>query len=405
METLHTISEAEIKDISSSITSRVVTEVVAQLQGRLGELKSTTLDIAVTGESGSGKSSFINAFRGVGDEDPEAAKTGVTETTREAIPYMHPNMPTVRLWDLPGIGTPAFQPKTYLEAVGLHQYDFFIIVASERFREYHVTLAQCIGQAGKKFYFVRNKVDNDLEATVRRRGGEPSAILNQIRDDSNAALRRSGVQQPRVFLISCFQPHLFDFPLLHTTLESELEGHKRHVLLLALPNLTSTVLEKKKQALYGSMWRTAMTACLGAMTPGSAASGTVPLLMDTLRSYQQSFGIDTNSLHRLASLTGISYQELQREVHSTTGQELSQEGVQTMLSQAAVGQQVVANMVENRVPVLGTIASGGISFLASYYTLRSAIKDLSEDAARVLSRALKGCHQEQDDVPDPGDFY
>uniref|UniRef100_A0A3B3R935 Immunity related GTPase cinema n=1 Tax=Paramormyrops kingsleyae TaxID=1676925 RepID=A0A3B3R935_9TELE len=207
-------------------------------------LKSTTLDIVVTGESGSGKSSFINAFCGVGDEDPEAAKTGVTETTREVIPYVHPNMPTVRLWDLPGIGTLAFQPKTDLEVVGLYQYDFFIIVASEQFLEYHVTLAQCTGQAGKKFYFVRNKVDNDLEASVRRGGGEISAILNQIRDDSSAALRRSGVQQPRVFLISCFQPHLFDFPLLHTTLESELEGHKRHILLLALPNLTSTVCRK-----------------------------------------------------------------------------------------------------------------------------------------------------------------
>lgn len=76
-----------------------------------------------------------------------------------------------------------------------------------------------------------------------------------------------------------------------------------------------------------------------------------------------------------------------------------------MLSQAAIGQQVVANMLENRVPVLGTIASGGVSFLASYYTLRSAINDISEDAARVLSRALKGCEQEQDDVPDPEDLY
>uniref|UniRef100_A0A3B3SPR5 IRG-type G domain-containing protein n=1 Tax=Paramormyrops kingsleyae TaxID=1676925 RepID=A0A3B3SPR5_9TELE len=277
--TLHTISEAEIQDISSSVTSRVVTEMVAQLQDRLGELKSTTLDIAVTGES-----------------DPAAAKTGVTEATRGTIPYVNPDMPTVRLWDLPGTGTPDFQPKTYLEAIGLYQFDFFIIVASERFRESHVTLAQCIGQAGKKFDFVRSKVNNNLEATIR--------------DERGAALRRSDVQQPRMFLMSCFQPHLFGFPLLHTTLESELEGHKRHVLLLALPNLTSTVLEKKKQAFHGSVWRTVMTACLGAMRPVSAASGTVPWLMDTLRSYQQSFGIDTNSLHRLASLTGESYQSV-----------------------------------------------------------------------------------------------
>ncbi|KAJ8332766.1 hypothetical protein SKAU_G00416620 [Synaphobranchus kaupii] len=412
MAKLQTISEAEIWEMSSTLQSRVVTEVIARVQGMLGQLSSATLDIAVTGESGSGKSSFVNAFRGIADDDPGAARTGVTETTQEVIAYGHPSVPTVRLWDLPGINTPTFQPERYLQDVGLTKYDFFIIVASERFKECHVTLATCVAQAGKKFYFVRNKVDNDLEASARRRGRmgfSEEAILREIRADCEAGLQRIGVGQPRVFLLSSFQPRHFDFPLLHETLERELEGHKKHVFLLALPNLTSAVLEKKRQALAGSVWQTAMAACLTAAVPGGAGRSNVPMLMDTLRSFQRSFGVDTDSLHRLANMTGKSYQELYREVRSTSGRELSVQSVEGMLSQAALGQQVLVGLLESRVPVLGTIVSGGVSFIAVYSLLKSAIKDLSEDAESVMHRALGGAGVEsndsQEDIPDPGYSY
>ncbi|XP_061096335.1 interferon-inducible GTPase 5-like isoform X1 [Conger conger] len=409
MARLQTISEGEIQQMSSVLQSRVVTEVVAQVQSMLGQRQSSTLDIAVTGESGSGKSTFINAFRGIADDDdPRAAKTGVTETTQEIIAYDHPTAPTVRLWDLPGIGTPTFQPQRYLEDVGLTKYDFFIIVASERFRECHVTLASCVAQAGKKFYFVRNKVDNDLEASARRRGRKglsEEAVLREIRDDCKAGLQRIGAGQPQVFLLSCFQPQRFDFALLHETLERELEGHKRHVFLLALPNLTAAVLERKQQALAGSVWQTAMAACLSAATPGGAVHSSVPMLMSTLQSFQRSFGLDTNSLLRLANMTGKSYQELYGEVRSTSGRELSMQTVEGMLSQVALGQQVLSGLLESRIPVLGNIISGGVSFMASYSLLKSAIKDLREDAERVMHRALDGADDTREDVPDPGYFY
>ncbi|XP_045068570.1 interferon-inducible GTPase 5-like [Coregonus clupeaformis] len=259
-----TISEADIEEMSSVLQSRVVTEVVSQVQGMLKQLGSVTLNIAVTGESGSGKSSFVHVFRGVADDSPGAAQTGVTEITSEALAYTHPSVPTITLWDLPGIGTPTFKPDTYLEQVGFLQYDFFIIVGSERFREYHIQLANAIRQAGKRLYFVRNKVDSDLEALFRRRSGKgltEADILSQIRADCEVNLRKAGVKQAKVFLLSCFQPQSFDFHLLQTTIEKELEGHKRHVFLLTLPNRSSAVIESKKTALAGTVWKRAIEAC------------------------------------------------------------------------------------------------------------------------------------------------
>ncbi|XP_062850909.1 interferon-gamma-inducible GTPase 10-like isoform X2 [Trichomycterus rosablanca] len=305
------ISEGELVEMSSVLTSRVVSDVVAQVQGMLQQTTSVTLNIAVTGESGSGKSSFINAFRGVSDDEPEAAETGVTETTRDIRAYSHPSARNVLLWDLPGIGTPSFQPKTYLEDVGLLNYDFFIIVSSGRFQECHSALAKHIMQAQKKFYFIRNKVDQDLEAITRRRNRSNLSddnVLGQLRSDCENNLRIGQVEQPQVFLISCFHPQRYDFPALQMTLLQELEGHKRHVLLLSLPNLSKTVIQSKKEALSQALWKTAMGASLSSVGSGATFHAIVPKLMDTLKTYQQTFCIDSQSLQRLADITGISFQ-------------------------------------------------------------------------------------------------
>ncbi|KAK3572772.1 hypothetical protein QTP86_007376 [Hemibagrus guttatus] len=292
------ISETEVNEMSSVLQSCMATDVVAQVEGMLTQMKSVTLNIAVTGESGAGKSSFINAFLGISDEEPGAAQTGVTETTQKALVYSHPTSSNVLLWDLPGIGTPSFHPRTYLEDVGLLKYDFFIIVISDRFQEYHFALARCIMQAQKKFYFIRNKVDRDLEANARRRsqrGLSDDDVLNLLRADCEKNLRNGQVEQPRVFLLSCFHPRCYDFPAL---------------------------------------------------------------------------------------------QKLQSEVTSTFGKGLSEHAVEDLLSHVATGHQLLANHLEKKVPILGFVIAGGISFVASYVLLKSALKDLSEDGERVIQKSL-----------------
>uniref|UniRef100_A0A8C4T255 Immunity related GTPase cinema n=1 Tax=Erpetoichthys calabaricus TaxID=27687 RepID=A0A8C4T255_ERPCA len=372
MANLQTLSEREVQEMSSLVQSNVMSEVVAQLQGLLDKFRTATLDIAVTGESGSGKSTFINAFRGLGDEEAESAPTGVTETTKQASVYPHPSYPTVRLWDLPGIGTPDFHPQLYLEKVNLEQN--------------HVLLAQSIKSMGKKFYFVRSKIDSDINCCMLRRGNNFSEadVLQKIRDDCVNCLEEAGVGRPKVFLISCFEVHKFDFAKLQETLASELDSHKRHVFLLALPSFSSSYIEKKKQALSSIVWKTALSACLAAVLPGPLVNCNIQTLMETLTSYQQHFGVDHNSLFKLSTKTGRSYQELRSQVTSSYGVELSYQRVEELLKQAAVGQCWLVGMLEGRIPFLGNIVNGGVSFVASYYLLKSAIDELAEDGKRVM---------------------
>ncbi|KAM9341238.1 interferon-gamma-inducible GTPase 10-like [Symphorus nematophorus] len=187
------------------------------------------LNIAITGESGSGKSTFVNAFRGIDDMDERAAPTGCLETTMEVKDYPHPNYPRVILWDLPGIGTTNFPARKYLQHVGFKRFDFFIIISDTRFRENDVKLALEIQKMGKKFYFVRSKIDNDLRAEERRRGFDAEKTLAQIRENCIQGLRSQGFNSPQVFLLSSFELHLYDFCLLHETLERELPELKRSV--------------------------------------------------------------------------------------------------------------------------------------------------------------------------------
>lgn len=150
------------EELSASLETQSMAPTVKRLQKYFNELDIVKLHIAVTGESGSGKSSFVNAFRGLGDEERQSPKTGLVETTMEPTPYPHPKYPNVIIWDLPGIGTLRFKAEDYLDEVKFERYDFFIIIASERFKSSSVKLAKQIGKMGKQFYFVRSKIDDNI---------------------------------------------------------------------------------------------------------------------------------------------------------------------------------------------------------------------------------------------------
>lgn len=161
------LSPETLSAIHYALQEGRLSDVMNQIQEAISAAENAVLDVAVIGESGTGKSSFINAIRGLGHEEAESADVGTVETTMYKTPYQHPKYTNVIFWDLPGTGTPNFHTDTYLDRVGFANYDFFIIISSSRFSVNDALLAQKIKDAGKKFYFVRTKVDSDLYSEAR----------------------------------------------------------------------------------------------------------------------------------------------------------------------------------------------------------------------------------------------
>ncbi|XP_034293852.1 interferon-inducible GTPase 5-like [Pantherophis guttatus] len=385
-------SEKEIAEIQEAYELGGLSEVVTRIQCSLENIWNAQLDIAITGESGAGKSTFVNVLRGMGDEEEGAAATGVTETTMKPTPYPYPGHANVILWDLPGIGTPNFQADKYLEMVEFSRYDFFIILASERFKENHVRLAQAIVQQGKQFYFVRTKIDNDLEAERRKKNPPTEAeVLEVIKKDCQSKLSKAGLSDAKVFLLSSFYLDKFDFQAFEETLEQELPTYKQQAFLLSLPNVSTVIIEKKKKVLQQEIWKVALISSLVAAVPlpGLAFTCDVSILLKKLSSYRQDFGLDAASLSRLAERSGKSMEVLRKEVQSCLGRSINKDLVINLLGKATGTGLMVANLFLHRFPIYGALASGGISFHTTYSMLRQCLEELAADSQRVLMKACE----------------
>lgn len=396
MDELVIIDAAEIEEIKRSLANEDLPSAVNKIKDYFAHQDRVELNIAVTGESGSGKSTFINAFRGLGDEDEGSAETGIVETTIEPTVYPHPKFPNVKLWDLPGIGTPRFKADEYLKQVDFERYDFFIILASDRFRECHANLAAEILTMNKKFYFVRSKIDNNIEAEKRKKTFKEENMLDAIRKNCIKGLEEIGLKSPTVFLISCFNFGLYDFNRLEETLERELPQHKRDVLMLALPNITLEINERKKKALQGNIWKLALISATVAAVPipglnaAASVSADVYILVSELRKYYKAFGLDPNSLKKLSDSSGKSVDELKVVLKSPLNTEITKDLVIRLLTSSSLfAVESAAEYFLGFIPILGSLVAGSMSFATIYYLLQRCLNELAEDGRNVLMVALQ----------------
>ncbi|XP_078536393.1 interferon-inducible GTPase 5-like [Lissotriton helveticus] len=395
LEEYDVISEEELEQFKNAIEEGDLPGAAEKLMESLDTLESAKLDIAITGESGSGKSTFVNAIRGIDDEDEDSAQTGVVETTMAPTPYLHPQYPNVTVWDLPGIGTETFQSAEYLKQVCFEQYDFFIIIATERFKSNHAKLAREINNMGKKFYFVRSKVDADLDASKKRRKSsyQEGKILQQIRENCIECLKKEGVESPRVYLLSCFELDKFEFELLQETLGKELPSHKRHAFLIALPNISIKVLEKKKDLMKKQIWKIASVSCAVAAVPLPGLSITCDLIIlkKYLSNYCKSFGLDDESLEKLARKVNIPLADLKSVIKSPLAKEITDDLIIRLFTGSAMlGLATATEEAIRLIPFLGWVGAGSISFVTTYYMLNKFLNDLAEDAQRVLKKSMFG---------------
>jgi len=186
------------------------------------------INVAVVGISGVGKSSFINAIRCLTADDEGAAAVGVIETTTEITSYTHPDNTRIKFWDLPGVGTDKFPQAEYLRLISVDRYDFFVVMSASRFFETDSWLVNEISKRGKKFVFVRTKVDVDVRSNRRAhpRSHDEEQVVKQILTSTKEHLSHTRQDCADVFLIDSYATHKYHFKLLADKLLYELPESK-----------------------------------------------------------------------------------------------------------------------------------------------------------------------------------
>ncbi|CAM4636858.1 unnamed protein product [Leuciscus chuanchicus] len=381
------ITQEDLEDIKDSISTQDLPSAINTIKEYLKKQDLVELNIGVTGESGSGKSTFVNAFRGLGDEDEGAAETGPVETTMEPEVYVHPKYKNVKVWDLPGIGTPNFKANEYLKLVQFERYDFFIIIAADRFRECHTQLAKEIKNMGKTFYFVRSKIDFCITAEKRKKSFDQKKTLDTIRGDCENGLRKIGIEDPVVFLISGWEICKYDLNQLQERMEKELPQHKRRVLMLALPNITLEINDKKKKALEENIGKVALMSAFIATVPVPGLSVAVDLVIikREIETYYNTFGLDDPSLQKLCETSGKTIEELKSQMKSPLRFGINPASILSLLGAAfLVGAENTIEYVVSLIPILGSVVAGGMSYMTVSTMLKRALNDIAEDARNVL---------------------
>ncbi|KAL8219519.1 UNVERIFIED_CONTAM: hypothetical protein K2H54_026211 [Gekko kuhli] len=358
----------ELEKLKSALEKNSLQDVSKQINEELNLLNSTTLDIAITGVAGAGKSSLVNALRGIKDTEEGAAETGNTETTMETKKYPHPTFPKVTIWDLPGIGTTKFQAKEYLKMTNLAEYDFFII-AAERFTEHDVLLAKEIQKMKKKYCFVRSKEDQSINTDKRKPNFNEEETLAKIRKYCSENLRKED------------------------TLENEVDDLKRQVIIESMPAFSKEALEKKNAAMEALIWKVAFVSCgIDAIPlPGLSLVCDISILVATMVKFCQVFGLDEESLGRLAQRVGKPIDELKSAIKKAPlANQITKEFVLDLLSKSLFCGAVMATEFALKfIPVLGSLAGGAASFVTVFFTLKSFLNDIKEDAENVLAKVTE----------------
>jgi len=164
-----------------------------------------TVNVAVVGSPGAGKSLLVNRLRGMRRRAQGWAEVGVRETTKQAAMYALPSDGHARLWDLPGAGAEGFPEEKYSQVMGLRHFDSVLIVTAGRFTSVELQLQAEMRECSVPTLMVRTKVDVDVENNKQDNGASQGTTLRQIREELRL---RNGLAD--LYLVSSRDPELYD---------------------------------------------------------------------------------------------------------------------------------------------------------------------------------------------------
>jgi len=365
-------------DLSSGL-SQLLEEFTRQKR----EYENTKIKCGLVGRSGVGKSSLINAITG-----EKLAPVGFgKETTVAPHSYTHGGLELV---DLPGCGTERFPTSTFVEALQLRTYDFFIFLTELRFFQDDKTVfSQISQQLGKPCFLVRNKFDQALaDAAYDEANLTEAQVREQIERNMRENLRPLTVD--KVYMVSARRPAHYDLPQLLDDVRSSFVGMKRIRLDNDLTIWSANALAAKREnAMRITTWY-AGAAALNGLNPIPGLDVSVDLgLLKKL----------SNEIARIYSLTKEQEDYWRGMLKGPHGQAVMQKAFALTLKYGteaaitsilrAVGRTEIPKVFAKFIPVAGqmfaSVAGAGLTYRYGK-NLVDEYHEMAEQLLQELSR-------------------
>ncbi|XP_046843712.1 uncharacterized protein LOC124437827 isoform X2 [Xenia sp. Carnegie-2017] len=246
--------EKRIAQIKDYIERHGISGIEDFYHRQICSLKDTEINLAVTGNSGTGKSSFINAVRGLKAYEVGAAPVGTEETTIKPTKYKSQKHENIIFWDLPGIGTLTYPnlEEYCLKIGGLEKYDAFLIFCKTRFTQHDKELAEKISQDIKKpFFFVRTNIDTEIRNAKDDKGRHfnEKSVLDKMKAYCLNNLKGLINDKNEVFLIDNKVTDKYDFNRLIESISDALPHRKMECFILSIDTVTRESIKRKANLL------------------------------------------------------------------------------------------------------------------------------------------------------------
>ena len=198
-------------------------EEVATVKRRI-QYREGCFHFAITGVSGSGKSSLVNAFRGLRNREAGAAAVGVTETTLQTTRYEDTNPDYPFVWyDIPGAGTLKCRDWQYFNDQGLYVFDCIIVLLDNRFTMTDIAILSSARRFNIPTYIVRSKADQHIQNIMTDMGDDSDGdvegvkhgekpygearkeFIEETRKSVEENLKEANIPDQRVYIVSSDQ--------------------------------------------------------------------------------------------------------------------------------------------------------------------------------------------------------
>lgn len=353
---------------------------LSEVKDALEDLLISRINLALIGDRGDEKTSFINSLNGLSFGDDGAAPSATPVAPEQVACYPNPKHPDFRLWDLPPLpSTSPFEPEGYMNTVKFPRYNAVFITFTQTPQTNSVRLfleAQSLQQ--QTVYFILFASEKCTEKSIE-----------EIRKTSLEVLRSQGVTMPKVYVVRPSALEKFDFPGLLQDMERDLPEIRAHAVLLALPTLTSSLVTQKKEAFKALVWAAAsLSGGVSAIpVPFVASMVDSSVAVRILTKAQLSLCLDDESVERLARQRGIEPTRLKGMRTCALSVEVTKGEVQQRLAKAQNDLATVSlKLVEMALPRHARSASR--SFAGMQQALNCAIDEMAADAEKIVSEAL-----------------